>query len=698
MTHFLAIDQSTSATKALLFDEVGRLLDKESREHQQHYPQPGWVEHDAEEIWLNTLQTLRTLLARHTNENIVSLSITNQRETVVIFDRATGQPLYPAIVWQCRRSVAICEEHAKHEALIQERTGLRLDAYFSASKIQWMIRQHPGLKAKLLAGEALIGTVDCYLIYRLTNGAVFATDHTNACRTLLFDIGRLCWDDDLCALFEVPMNALPEVRESSARFGEATMGAKTLPICGVMGDSQAALLAQRCFALGTAKVTFGTGSSILLNIGSERRQAPAGVVTTLAWVLNSTPTYAFEGIIISSAATLTWLRDQLGVLQDFAEIEPLARSVPDNEGVYLVPAFSGLGLPHWQPEARAAIVGLSAQSDRCHVIRAGVESIAYQLRDALDAMRGGNTIPLHSLHGDGGATINRFLMQFTADLNGVALCVATMSDCSPLGATFAGMLGMGVYDSFDALAALPQEDVVYQPAMPPQQAQRFYEGWQRAVRQTLQAMTMILLLALAFTSCKLWTIRPLESKAKNTAATAQIFSADSYVNSIWESKIVPLVTEKAIDLTPLLTALEANADEAKKQFGVREGEGATHFIVKGEGVISRIDNASPHRTLTIRLPKYAGKTEVTLQIGPVFRGTALRDAVGFIKFNEFTNQLHFAEVSTKLHERVFKTMGQGLEPASLPGKTVSFYGVFTLHEHQKIVLTPVQLKWGGAGK
>lgn len=484
MTRFLAIDQSTSATKALLFDQNGRLLDKESREHQQHYPQPGWVEHDAAEIWQNVLTVLGALLARHADENIVSLSLTNQRETVVIFDRATGEPLHPAIVWQCRRSVALCEEHASHADLIQDRTGLRLDAYFSASKIQWLVRNRPDIKATLASGEALIGTMDCYLIYRLTKGAVFATDHTNACRTLLFDIGRLGWDADLCALFEVPLQALPEVRESAADFGAVAIDdLPSLPIRGVMGDSQAALFAQRCFAPGAAKVTFGTGSSILLNIGSTMQPPPPGVVTTLAWVLNGTPTYAFEGIIISSAATLTWLRDQLGVIDDFAQIEKLAQELPDNEGVYLVPAFTGLGLPHWQPDARAAIVGLSSQSDRRHVIRAGIESIAYQLRDALDAMRGSDS--LHSLHGDGGATVNRFLMQFTADLNGVALRVSEMADCSPLGAVMAGMLGAGVYDSLDELAALPQEEIVYQPMIPITQAENFYVGWQRAVRQTL---------------------------------------------------------------------------------------------------------------------------------------------------------------------------------------------------------------------
>ncbi len=487
MTCFLALDQSTSATKALLFDQQGRLLDKESREHTQHYPQPGRVEHDAEEIWQNVLLVLHTLLARHTDKNIVSLSLTNQRETVVIFDRATGEPRYPAIVWQCRRSVAICEEHARHESLIQQRTGLRLDAYFSASKIQWLIRHHPELHAKLETGEALIRTNDCYLIYRLTNGAVFSTDHTNACRTLLFDIGQLYWDEDLCALFDVPMKALPEVRECAANFGETTLEGKTLPICGVTGDSQAALFAQRCFVSGTAKVTFGTGSSILLNIGSHMQPAPSGVVTTLAWVLNGTPTYAFEGIVISSAATLTWLRDQLGVFRDFDEIEPLALAVPDNEGVYLVPAFSGLGLPHWQPAARA-----------------------------------------------------------------------TMPECSALGAALAGMLGMGVYQSLAELAlaelaALPQAETIYQPALPDapnEKMQRYYAGWQQAVSQTLHGIKASALLLVAasllLTSCKLWTVRPIGWQEKKVA-TQQLDTA-AYVESVWQSKIVPTVKEKAVDL------------------------------------------------------------------------------------------------------------------------------------------------------
>jgi glycerol kinase len=491
---FLALDQSTSATKALLFDEEGRALDRESREHVQHYPRPGWVEHDAEEIWQNVLAVLHGLLARQASrvDEIAALSITNQRETVVVFERGTGRPLHRALVWQCRRGDEFCAAHAAagREAFVHSRTGLKLDAYFSASKLQWLVRNQPELRAKLEDGSALVGTIDAYLVYRFTQGRVFATDSTNASRTLLFDIGRLAWDDELCALWEVPRHALPEVRDSSAAFGDTTLEgtfATPLPIRGVMGDSQASLFAQRCFAPGSAKVTFGTGSSLLLNIGNTPRFSEQGVLTALAWTHAGRPTYAFEGIIISSASTLTWLRDQLGLAADVPALEQLALSVPDNGGVHLVPAFTGLGLPHWQPQARATITGLSSHSDRRHVARAAFEAIAFQIRDALEAMRAEGGVPLVALHGDGGPTTSRFLMQFTADLTGVELRVATMSDCSSLGAVFAGQLGLGVVSSLEALASRPRTDVAYNPGLDPPTVARFTEGWRHAVRQTVLA-------------------------------------------------------------------------------------------------------------------------------------------------------------------------------------------------------------------
>ena len=496
MTTVLAIDQSTSATKALLFDERGNRLDRESREHQQHYPQPGWVEHDAEEIWQNLLTVVKTLLGRNPEraEQLASISLTNQRETIVVFDRASGEPLFPAIVWQCRRSAEICEAHteAGNGPLIHERTGLLLDAYFSGSKLQWMIQNHSGLKEKLCSGEALIGTIDTYLIYRLTNGKVFATDSTNASRTLLYDIGALRWDKDLCELFEVPMEALAEVRESAAHFGESDLGGALpapVPIVGVMGDSQAALFAQRCFEPGTAKVTFGTGSSVMLNIGAELKLSTTGVVTALAWVRNGRPTYAFEGIIINSAATLKWLQNQIGLFQDVEELDALARDVQNSGGVYLVPAFSGLGLPHWSPSARAAIVGLSDHSDRRHIARAAVESIAYQLRDAFDAMQSESGVSLSLVKADGGPTANDLLMQFTADMTGTELELPDVPDCSPLGAVLMGLLGLGIFPSFESISNLALDSRNFRPTMLSAKVEIRHNGWQTAVRQVLAGVT-----------------------------------------------------------------------------------------------------------------------------------------------------------------------------------------------------------------
>ncbi|MCS7034841.1 MAG: glycerol kinase GlpK [Phycisphaerae bacterium] len=486
-THILAIDQSTSATKAIVLDASGAVISRCAREHRQIYPRPGWVEHDAEEIWQNTLSVIGGVDL----SGIAFLSLTNQRETFVVFDRATGRPLHNAIVWQDRRGSAICQELVRcgHEALIARKTGLRVDTYFSGSKLGWLVRNEPEIAARLADGSALAGTIDTYLIYRLTEGKVFATDHTNASRTLLLDINTLRWDEQLCGLFDVPLRALPELRDSTAGFGEARLSCKnqtvTLPIVGVMGDSQAALLAHRCLSAGSAKVTLGTGSSVLLNIGAAPRAADDGTVTTIAWTHRATATYCFEGIVNYSAATIEWLRNQLGLIRDAAETEALATAVPDNGGVYLVPAFVGLGAPHWSPGARAAIVGLSAHSNRNHVVRAALESIAYQIHDALDAMRRQAGVTLQTIHADGGATRNAFLMQFIADITGVSIAAAEMPDCSPLGAAMAGMLGSGVVTSMDELSRLPHRQTLYQPRMPQAQAEALRSGWRRAVRQVL---------------------------------------------------------------------------------------------------------------------------------------------------------------------------------------------------------------------
>ncbi len=501
MSLVLAIDQSTSATKALLFDAAGRVIHRASREHRQLYPQPGWCEHDAQEIWDNTLAAAGEViaLAGHAAGEIGCVSLSNQRETFVVFDRATGRPICPAVVWQCRRGVEVCERLTRegHARLIEDKTGLRIDTYFTAPKAARLMSDHPPIARALHDGSAALGTIDSYLIHRLTGGKVFATDTTNASRTLLLDISTMKWGADLCGVFGVPMSALPEVRDSTANFGMtdfAGLLGRSVPIVGVMGDSQASLFAHRCFSPGAAKVTLGTGSSLLLNLGGQyqpREAREGGAVTTIAWSHAGRPTYSREGIINFAAATVAWLKDQLRLIADPAETETLARSVADNGGVYLVPAFAGLGAPHWSASARAAIVGLSSQSTRAHVARAALESIAYQVRDALGSMTGSSAGGgrVVSIRADGGATRNTFLMQFIADITGVTVEAARSPDCSPLGAAMAGMVGSGMVGSIEALASLPQESTRYSPLMPADQAAQLCSGWARAVRQVLAGVS-----------------------------------------------------------------------------------------------------------------------------------------------------------------------------------------------------------------
>ncbi|MDZ4659855.1 MAG: glycerol kinase GlpK [Bythopirellula sp.] len=492
MSLILGIDQSTSATKAVLFDQNGRIIDKAVREHRQIYPQSGWVEHDAEEIWQNVLAVVAELAARHESAftDLVGLSITNQRETFVVFDRESGRPLHNAIVWQCRRGDAICQElgAAGRGPLVQARTGLKLDTYFPASKIAWLMRELPAIAAEIQSGRALIGTIDAYLVYRLTGGKVFATDHTNASRTLLYDVHQLAWESELCALFGIPLAALPEVRDCSARFGETNVEGtlpRSVPICGVMGDSQASLFAQCCFVPGMAKATFGTGTSVLLNVGNQPQASTGGAVLALAWVLAGKPTYALEGIINYSSATITWLRDQLQLIADPAECETLAREVEDSDGVYLVPAFAGLSAPHWKSDARAAIFGMTGHTRKAHIVRAALESISYQIRDVLDMLQQESGIFPQMLLADGGPTCNEFLMQFTADMIERDLVVTNAPESSCLGAVFAGMLRLGIHDSLETLAQLPRETKTYRPQRNTVEVQRLRVGWQTAVSRLL---------------------------------------------------------------------------------------------------------------------------------------------------------------------------------------------------------------------
>jgi len=492
MTVILGIDQSTSATKAMLFQGNGVMLGKVSIPHKQIYPKPGLVEHDAEEIYQNVIQSVKTLLDANSwiQGEILCLSITNQRETIVVFDRQTGAPLHNAIVWQCRRGSEICSgliAEGKLE-IVRSKTGLPIDTYFSASKLKWLINTFPELQEKLVNGEALIGTIETYLIYRLTNGAVFASDHTNACRTLLYDIKNLSWDQELCDIFDVPMRALPEVWESSGIFGETDIeGAleSSIPICGVMGDSQAALFAQRCFEPGKVKVTFGTGSSVLLNIGNKAMSSDNGIVTTIAWVHDGKPTYAFEGITNFTGATITWLQNQMKLISDAAETETLAKSVKDNGGVYMVPAFVGLSAPYWKPDARAAILGLTPHSTKAHIVRAALESIAYRIRDVLLLMAEDGSVALKYIFADGGAVSNKFLMQFVADLLGITVRASNLPELSALGAVFNGFLGMSQYSSLDEIRNLTMSYSEYSPSMKRDEVDKLVAGWQAAVQQVI---------------------------------------------------------------------------------------------------------------------------------------------------------------------------------------------------------------------
>jgi glycerol kinase len=475
----LTIDQSTSSTKAIVFDDARNVLARVSRDHAQHYPSPGVVRHDANEIWRNTLAMCQEAIRQA--GPIDRVSVTNQRETFVLFDRHTGEPACPAVVWQCRSGIDVCDRLRCDglEPLVRLRTGLTLDTYFSAPKFAAMLVRDASLRSRVDTGEVVFGTIDTYLIHRLTRGRVFATDATNASRTLLMDIRTSTWDADLCRAFGVPLQALPEVRDSSASFGTTDfdgLSPYAIPIVGVMGDSQAALLAHGCVRAGEAKVTLGTGSSILVHTGTSFVDGGHGVMSTVALQHAGVRTYCFEGVINYSAATIEWLRNQLRLIDEPHETEEAANRTSDNGGVYLVPAFAGLGAPHWLPDARGAIVGLSGASTRDHVLRAALESIGYQIADALDAMRQSAGTDIRLLSVDGRATGNAWLVQFIADVTQCRLRVATNPDCSALGAVLAGQLHDGASVSSSAGTTIaPGRSVEAVTAM--------RLGWNRAVEQ-----------------------------------------------------------------------------------------------------------------------------------------------------------------------------------------------------------------------
>ncbi|MCL4109120.1 UNVERIFIED_CONTAM: hypothetical protein GTU68_031032 [Idotea baltica] len=488
----MALDQGTTSCRAILFDHQSNVLAVAQEEFKQYYPASGWVEHDATEIWTTQLKVMRDLLAQSgiTPDQIEAIGITNQRETTVLWDRATGDPVHRAIVWQDRRTAAICEtlQADGHEASIRSRTGLVVDAYFSGTKVKWILDQDPALKVKAEAGELCFGTIDTWLIWNLTGGRVHATDYSNASRTLMYNISDLAWDPVLMGLLDVPAAILPEVRNSSGDFGETTdaiFPGHAIPITGVAGDQQAALFGQACLEPGMAKNTYGTGCFMLMNTGGEQFHSTHGLLTTIAWGLDGKVTYALEGSIFVAGAAVQWLRDELKFFADARESEDYATQVEDSGGVYVVPAFVGMGAPYWDMHARGAIFGLTRGTGKAHLSRATLEAIAYQTRDVLDAMEKDSNIQLKKLRVDGGATNNNFLMQFQADILDVPVERPQVTETTALGAAYLAGLATGYWQKSE-IGQVWKSDRTFAVAMDAEKRSRLYAGWLDAVQRTLK--------------------------------------------------------------------------------------------------------------------------------------------------------------------------------------------------------------------
>jgi glycerol kinase len=488
--HILAIDQGTTSTRAILFDAIARPVAIAERALPQHYPQSGWVEHDAEDIWRGVVDTAREAVAASglPAGRIATIAITNQRETVVLWDRATGEPLCRAIVWQDRRTADACAALKADgaEPLVQARTGLLLDPYFSATKIQWMLDHVPGARERAERGELAAGTIDSFLLWRLTGGAVHASDLTNASRTLLYDIHAQCWDDELCRLFGVPRQILPEVFGNSRLFGTSTpdfLGA-AIPICGIAGDQQAALVGQRCFAPGMAKSTYGTGCFMLLNTGEQAVASQHRLLTTPAYCLDGKVHYALEGSIFVAGAAVGWLRDGLRLIEEPAQTAQLAASVSDDHGVTLVPAFVGLGAPHWRPDARAAIFGLTLDTSPAHLARAALEAVAFQTRDLAGAMAADGAAAPAAMRVDGKMAENDWLCQFLADLLDLPVERPANPESTALGAAYLAGFAAGVWSGPDALSA-QEGSARFTPRMGSAERARLAERWTDALARTL---------------------------------------------------------------------------------------------------------------------------------------------------------------------------------------------------------------------
>ncbi|MFC5451284.1 glycerol kinase GlpK [Paenibacillus aestuarii] len=490
----LAIDQSTSGTKALVIHQDGKIVAKSAAEHQQIYPAPGWVEHDPDEIYENVKRTAQEALklAGISAVQLAALTITNQRETAVMWDRTTGKPIHHAIVWQCQRTADECAalQEAGFAPLVRSATGLMLDPYFSASKWHWMLRNAEEARTLLAQGKLLAGTMDSWLVWKLTGGNVHATDYTNASRTSLFNIYSLQWDAAMCDLFGVPLEVLPVVKSSDDLFGctaDIDLWPEAVPISGVIGDSQAALFGQQCWEPGMAKATYGTGTSVLMNVGGKPALSEQGLVSAIAWGRDGQIEYALEAVIRVSGDSIKWVRDNLGLFRSFAEMGELLAQAPRNEGVYLVPAFVGLGAPYWDPYARAAITGMHRSTGKPHIIRAALESIAYQVRDAVELMQAETGIRLKVLRADGGASDNAVLMQFQADLLDIHVAKSDIAELSAMGSVYLGGLGVGFWRSVEEIPTRHLSYHAYEPSMDMHERETHYTGWKRAVAAVLRS-------------------------------------------------------------------------------------------------------------------------------------------------------------------------------------------------------------------
>ncbi len=489
--YLLAMDQGTTSCRAIIFSSNGEMISTAQKEFTQIFPSDGWVEHDPTEIWATQIGVAHEALAKSglDGTDLAAIGITNQRETTVVWDKHTGKPIYNAIVWQCRRTADYCDalKEQGYGDTVKAKTGLLIDSYFSATKIRWILQNIPGAMEKAQNGDLLFGTIDTWLIWMLTGGKVHATDPSNAARTMLYNIHELCWDRELLDLFEIPACMLPTVLPSSGIFGytKPMLFGIEVPIAGVAGDQQAALFGQCCFDKGDVKNTYGTGGFMLMNTGETAVTSQNGLVTSIAWRIGDKTQYVLEGSVFVCGAAVQWLRDGLGIIRSSSDTEKLARSVPDNGGVYFVPAFVGLGAPYWDPYARGSIVGLTRAATKAHIVRATLEAMAYQTADVLAVMEQEANAPVNSLKVDGGASANKFLLQFQADVTDKRIVRPSCIETTALGAACLAGLAVGVYDSLDAIRAIYRPDAQFDAQMTQEQRNSLYDGWKKAVGRTL---------------------------------------------------------------------------------------------------------------------------------------------------------------------------------------------------------------------